>query len=242
VGGFISDPEAWAKIEAPWKRKNRLEGVDRYHAAHLNAATYEYDGWSATRRKRYNQEMLTILKNRGRRLQGMSCGMHVDAYRKVISREGQAKMGHPYLVCFKTLLATVAKQMDEGGFAPEDQVAVIVDRGDWELDAVRVFYGMKDDIGFLYRHRLATCTPGGAETFIGLQPADFVAYETFRLMHDKRQGPKQMRAALRNMLGTTRFFGYLLDEAVFESMKDGVDAAQCIPDGLVIVPPDLDER
>jgi hypothetical protein len=51
-----------------------------------------------------------------------------------------------------------------------------------------------------------------------------------------------MRAALRNMLGTTRFFGYLLDEAVFESMKDGVDAAQCIPDGLVIVPPDLDER
>jgi hypothetical protein len=242
VGGFMSDQDSWGKIESRWKRKNELEGVRRYHAAHLNAGTWEYEGWTKSRRIRYSKEMLRILKNRGRKLHGMSCGLHVDAYRKVISQEGQIKMGHPYLVCFKALIATVAKQMDEGYFPYEDRFAVIVDRGDHDFDAVRVFDAIKGDPQFPHRHRLESCTSASSEALIGLQPADFVAYETFRLMHDKRKGQTEIRAALKTMLGSTAFFGYLLDETVMVRMKDAVDKATCNPDGLVIVPPNLDAR
>jgi hypothetical protein len=41
---------------------------------------------------------------------------------------GKQRWCHPYMVCFKTVIAAIAKQMDEGTFALEDRFAV-VDRG-----------------------------------------------------------------------------------------------------------------
>ncbi len=148
-------------------------------------------------------------------------------------------MGHPYLVCFKTAIAVVAQQMDEAGYRPEDRFAVIVDRGDFELDAVRVFYAMKDNPKFKYGHRLETCTPGGAEDFIGLQPADFVAYETFRLMHERRKGNTEMRRALATMLGSTGFLCYQFGEKTLNGIKDDVQNLPSDADGFVILPPDM---
>jgi hypothetical protein len=54
VGGFFSDQTTWNKIDVAWTNKNRRVGVGRYHAAHLNGATYEYNGWSKNRRLQYN--------------------------------------------------------------------------------------------------------------------------------------------------------------------------------------------
>jgi hypothetical protein len=238
VGGFFGDGETWARVEHRWKRKNDLEGVPRYHAAHLNAGTYEYEGWSKARRVAYSKEILAILKAQKRKLHGISCGLFVDTYRQIISAEGQIKMGHPYLVCFKTVIAAIAKQMDEGSFAEEDRFAVILDRGDHDIEAVRAFYEIKDNSAFRHSHRLETCTPADSEQFIGLQPADFVAYEGFRLMHGKRTGQTKIRAAMNSMLGTTGFMGYQFGEETLNHMKDGVDAATCKPAGLVIIPPD----
>ncbi len=241
VGGFFGDQDSWNKVEKRWKRKNDLEGVPRYHAAHLNGSWWEYDGWSTSRRVRYSKEMLKILKNRGRKLHGISCGMHVDEYRTIISPSGQEKMGPPYLVCFKSVIAAVAEQMDYGGFRPEDQFATVIDRNDYDIEATRIFYEMKDNPAFAYRHRLATCTPGSAEEFIGLQPADFVAYETFRLMHDKRNGTTKIRAALNTMFGTTGFLGYLFGEESLSRIKDAVDATDCKPNGFVVIPPYIED-
>jgi len=239
VGGFFADQVTWDKIETRWQRKNDLEGVPRYHASHLNAGTWEYDGWSKARRVAYSKEILAVLKAQHKKLHGLSCGLFVDAYRQIISPEGQIKMGHPYLVCFKTLVATVAQQMDEAGYMAGDRFAVIVDRGEFELDAVRVFYAMKDNPKFKFGHRLETCTPGSAEQFIGLQPADFVAYETFRLMHERRKGPVEMRKALATMLGTTGFLSYQFGEKTLTGIRDDVDNLPSSPDGFLIVPPDM---
>ena len=98
---------------------------------------------------------------------------------------------------------------------------------------------MKDNPSFKYGTKLETCTPGDAASFIGLQPADFVAYETFRLMHGKRNGATVIRRALNGMFGTTGFIGDLFDERVFERIKDDVDVTPSAPNGFVIVPPPL---
>jgi hypothetical protein len=240
VGGFFADEDTWNKIERGWKRRNHMEGVPRFHAAHLNAGTYEYEGWTKQRRLIYSKEILSILKAQHRKLHGISIGMHVDAYRQVINPEGQVKMGHPYLVCFKSTIAAVAEQMEHAHYPYADRFAVIVDRGDMEVEAVKAFYAMKDNPRFIYGHRLATCTPGDATDFIGLQPADFVAYETFRLMHGKRNGAAQMRAAFATMLGTTGFLGRVFEEVSLNRIKDLVDATPCEPSGLVIIPPYID--
>ncbi len=242
VGGFFGDQKTWEAVERRWKKRNDRNGVPRFHAAHLNAGTWEYDGWTKSQRKTYSKRMLKILKDQRRYLHGVSCGLFVDAYRRIISSEGQVKMGHPYLVCFKTVVSVIAKEMDEAGFSPEDKFAVIVDRGDFELDAVRAFYAMKDNPKFRHSRRLETCTPGAAADFLGLQPADFVAYETFRLMNERRKGNAVMRKALAGMFGTTGFLGYQFGEETLKRIKDDVDSIEAGPGGLVIVPPGMESR
>jgi hypothetical protein len=242
VGGFFSDSETWEKVETRWNRRNGLEGVPRYHAAHLNAGTYEYDGWKKSRRVRYSKEILKTLKGHRGKLHGICCGLFVDSYRRIISADGQVKMGHPYMVCFKTIVAAIAKQMDEGGFATEDTFAVIIDRGEFSIDAVRAFYEMKDNPEFLHRHRLETCASADSEKFAGLQTADFVAYEGLRLMHDKRKGATQIRKGMNSMLDSTGFMSYQFGDESLAKMRDGVEKMASKPGGLVLIPPAGDGR
>ncbi len=152
-------------------------------------------------------------------------------------------MGHPYLVCFKSVIASVAEQMDYGKFPPRDTFAVILDQNTQEVDghrldteAARIFYEMKDNPDFKYRHRLEACTPADSSTFIALQPADFVAYEAQRLMHDKRNGIDKMRAAFNFMLDTTNFMCQMFDDATLLRLKDEIEATKCGPNGLVVIP------
>jgi hypothetical protein len=187
--------------------------------------------------------MLRILKERKRRLHGVSCGIYVDDYRRIISQDGQVKMGHPYLICFKTVVVRVAEQISdpEHGFRPEDRFTVVLDRNRFDTEAIEVFYGMKNSPAFKYSSRLEDCIAADAETFVGLQAADFVAYETFRLMHGKRSGATAIRQALNGMFPTTGFLGDLFNGEVFERIKDDVDAMPAAPNGFVIVPPPLTE-
>lgn len=243
MAGFFADENTWAKIEGRWDAKNKRVRVPRYHAAHLNAGTWEFDGWTKQRRLRYSKDLLQILKDQRQKLHGISCGLYVDEYRKIISANAQIKMGHPYLVCFKSLVAAIAEQMDYGSFPPEDRFAVVLDRNKEEFNgktlemwAVEIFYGMKDNPQFQYGHRLASCIPGSCEEFICLQPADYIAYESFRLMHDKRKGQTEMRAALNTMLGTTGFLGYMFNETAFNRLRDDIEKDTSHPNKLVIVP------
>ncbi len=112
VGGFFGDELTFDKVERRWFAKNRSAHVARYHAAHLNAGTWEYDGWSKEKRLRYSKRILQVLKDQRRKLHGFGCGMHVDDYRQIINSVGQSKLGHPYIACFKTAIAMVAAQMD----------------------------------------------------------------------------------------------------------------------------------
>lgn len=234
VGGFFGDQRTWEKVGRRWDAKNKRVGAARFHATHLNAGTWEYDGWSKNKRLKYSKHMLRILKNTKGKLHGVSCGLFVDEYRRIISPSGQVKMGHPYLVCFKTVIATIAEQMKS--FMPEDTFSVVIDQNEFSADAVRVFYEMKADPKFEHRSRLETCKPGSSDCFIELQIADFVAYESFRLMHGKRNGVTQMRHSLNSMLSTNGFFGYQFGEESLNRIKDDIDAMECKPDGFVVVP------
>jgi hypothetical protein len=158
-------------------------------------------------------------------------------------------MGHPYLVCFKSVIACVAEQMDYAKFPLGDTFAVVLDQNTEEVDgrrldaeAVRIFYEMKGNQDFKYRHRLETCTPAESRTFIPLQPADFVAYEAHRLMHGKRNGTDKMRAALNSMLGTTNFMCQMFNDTTLLRLKDDIEASKCGPNGLIVIPKYVSEE
>lgn len=238
VGGMFGDVDTWKAIESRWKRKNNLEGVTRFHAAHLNAGTWEFDGWSRPRRIAYSQEMLKILKSSGKYLHGVSIGLFADEYRRIITQKGKVRLGHPYLVCFKTLVATLGGQIENGGYEDVDQVDLILDRGDHSEYATQLFYEIKSDPQFCFRHRMGECTAASSDEVIGLQVADLVAYESMRLMHDRRTSSDyQMRPPMKSMLAQIKFLGMAFGSETLERIKDNVERTDSKPNGFVIVPP-----
>jgi hypothetical protein len=235
VAGFISDERSWSKIAKEWAAKNRRIGVERFHASHLNARDGEFEGWSKNRQMRYAKDLLRILKERKQRLHAVSCGILVRDYEKTIRAEERKKLGHPYIVCFKSCIAMIAREMarPENNWGPEDKFAVILDKNDLETEAVDVFYKMKDSVEWPYHCRLATCAPGRWQDFVELQPADLIAYETFKFLHGRHSG-KSVRKSLESMFDKNGFLGYYLDADILASLRAVVEASPCVPNGFII--------
>jgi len=239
VGGFFADEITWGKINRSWDWKNHRVGVSSFHASPLNARQGEYDGWGKNRQIRYAKDMLHILKKQGLRLHAISCGMLVRDYQRIISERGRECLGCPYIACFKTCVAMIARGMNDprGEFYPEDQFAVVLDRSDWQTEAGDIFYKMKDAAVFRDRNRLATCTPASSEEITELQTADLIAYETFKLLHSAKGGILKARRSLESMFDTNGFQGLYYGGETLERMKPQIEAAAtagCAPNGFII--------
>jgi hypothetical protein len=127
------------------------------------------------------------------------------------------------------------------GFPPEDKFAVILDRNDFEDEAVDAFYKMKDGPEWQYHHRLATCAPGSCEDFVPLECADLIAYETFRLIHNGAKDDK-VRKALRSMFSDNGFLGYSFEPDALMLLKEPLEAATCVENGFVVSFPLIPEE
>jgi hypothetical protein len=235
VGGFFSSQSIWNIVEAQWETVNSVFGVPRYHAAHLNAKTHEYDGWDDAKKLLYSKQLLKIVNDRGKTMRPVTCGILADEYRSIINDKGRENLGSPYLACFKSCVALIAKEMQEN-FPPEDKFEVFIDIDDGYLEAVEHFNRLKDNTNFQYRSKLATCTPGKMEEMSPLQSADMVAYEVFRRLHSLKNTESQMRSVLsllyQHNAPSERYFG----AKTLRAFKSGIESAVCDPGGLVIIP------
>src|SRR5271163_4703515 len=113
IAGFFCSQPVWESVEDRWNDINERFTVPRFHASHLNHKSEEYEGWNNAQKLCYSKSMLQIINDQGNKMYGISCGMLADEYRKIINEEGRAKLGHPYLACFKTCIATIARAMDK---------------------------------------------------------------------------------------------------------------------------------
>jgi hypothetical protein len=241
VGGFFSNEYTWADVEKRWGAENQRVGVSRYHAANVNARSGEFEGWEKEKQIVYSKNLLQILRDQKTDIHAVSCAMWASDYYRIISDEGRRKLGSPYVACFKNCVATIAREMELRGFQPEDKFEVVLDRSAYEGEAVEVFYKMKDERKWAYHHRLATCAPGSWEDFVPLECADLIAYETFRLIHDRTKGDK-VRKALQLMFSDNGFLGYSFEPDALNSLKEALEDAVCVDNGFVVSFPPLPDE
>ncbi|HEY2380290.1 MAG TPA: DUF3800 domain-containing protein [Terriglobia bacterium] len=238
VGGVFAGESAWTDIEKQWAPINMQFGVGRYHAAQVNAREGEFKDWLKDKQRDYSKALLDIVLNQGRKIHAISCGMLPREYRAIISEEGRRKLGHPYLACFKSAIALIAQEMEfRRHFGPDDKFAVILDRNEHENEAVEIFYKMKDSKEWPFHRRLATCAPGGWEDHLGLQPADLIAYETYRILADRYDGKyndDDVRPFLRRMFSTNGFLGYYFEPWAFNEIKEHLENIDCVPNGFIL--------
>ncbi len=235
IAGFMAEEAIWNKIEHSFERKNERVGVQRFHASHLNARDYEFKGWTAQRSKRYVKDLLAILARSRKQLIAVAFSLFADEYRRIIPQEGREKFGEPYVVCFKMLVANIAKLMDDRGFPSDYRFSIILDRNKFNSQAVKTFFAMKEHPDNKRRHRFGTCAPGCWEEFTALQPADLIAYETFRLLQNKRQGVERVRKAIEKMVPYNSFSSKFIGAPFFEEIKPILEASKCGPNGFLLL-------
>ncbi|MFI5095191.1 MAG: hypothetical protein ACHQIK_17280 [Candidatus Acidiferrales bacterium] len=236
VAGFLANEFVWGKIEKPWLEKNKEYGVSRFHAAYVNARDGEFAGWSKPHRDSYVLPLLGMLQEQGRYLHAISVGMYPRDYEKIINPHGRRLFGTPYIACFKTCVVLIAHEMELMGLPREDKFAVVFDRNEFESDAVKIFYALKDNPAFPLRHRLATCAPGGWEEFVPLQCADMIAYDTHRLLEDKKVGMERTRKSLESLYSKNSFMGFYFEQDLLRSFKEPLENAKGVDNGFIVTP------
>ena len=110
-----------------------------------------------------------------------------------------------------------------------------MEQNEHQKDAIEIFYKMKAHPGWRAAYRLGTCAPGDRDEFIALQPADLIAYETFRLVHERHFGFKRVRKALQKMWAQNGFSGFYYEPDVLESIKPTAENDTSEPNGCIII-------
>jgi hypothetical protein len=76
--------------------------------------------------------------------------MHAQDYYRIINEVGRSKLGHPYLACFKSCVTTLATQMSDENFPIGDKFGVVLDRNQFQEEAIRLFAQLKADKSWPY--------------------------------------------------------------------------------------------
>lgn len=241
ISGFFSDEPTWKIVEAEWKTINVKYAVKAFHAVHLNHRNKEFTGWSVEQQRGYSAELLDSVNRQKGRMRAYNCGIRGDFYRSIISEKSQIKMGHPWVACFQSCIAMIAKDMEQ--MPVEDKFSVVFGReprfATWAHEA---FGWLKQNPLFKYAERLGDCAPESPEQCVPLQIADLMAYEYYkRMVSDRERIP--LKLIRKHNVYCERYFG----EKTFLSLKQQIEETRCSPNQLVIIPsfsgePDGDER
>jgi len=108
----------------------------------------------------------------------------VREYQDIISEQGRNCLGHPYIACFKTCIAMIARGMNDprGGFYPEDQFAVVLDRNIGRRSR-RYFLQNERYDGFSRSQPSCDLHPGIFGRSQRTPDRRLIAYDTFKLLH-----------------------------------------------------------
>jgi len=96
---------------------------------------------------------------------------------------------------------------------------------------------MKNHPTWRAAYRLGDCAPGNRDEFIALQPADLIAYETFRLIHERHFGMNKIRKPLNKMFPFNGFSGFYYEPEILEHMKPIAENDTSEPNGCIIIHP-----
>ncbi len=104
---------------------------------------------------------------------------------------------------------------------PLDRVMLIHDHGSWDLEALQAYNAMVDDPEWEDAWRFVSISPLRWQDDAGLQAADMIAYESFKMINSNvcAGGGAELRKAMKELL----------------KMNDGVYAEHLNVEGLQIL-------
>jgi len=216
---LASDPVGWGEIERGWKlclaAKNRAlraqgrQQISRYHAADCSSRQGEFSDWTTEEQIAFVKQLMPNL-SRGRAwVNTVSYSIPLEDFVKEFDIKGD-----PIPTCYQELVKFVMLEMvaqireTQQKARSARPVAYILFHERCPQDGMYLaaFNAMMNDPTFTGKEYFSTIAPLGWEHCIPLQPADMVAYETFKEAERQFTG-RMRRKSLQLLMQSSKFGG-----------------------------------
>ncbi len=216
---LASDPPGWAAIEHGWKlclaaknRELKKQGrtqISRYHAADCSSLKGEFRGWSIDEQVKLATELMATI-SRGRAwVNNIAFSIPLAEFVKEFDIKGD-----PLPLCYQELVKFVMLEMtaqireaqEKRGSTRPVLYVLFHERCSHDGLYLSAFNAMMNDATFAGKEHFSTIAPLGWEHCIPLQPADMIAYETFKEAERQLTGRKRRRS-LEFLMQSRKFGG-----------------------------------
>jgi hypothetical protein len=216
---LASDPTGWAAIDRGWKlclvaknRKLKAQGrpqISRYHAADCSSLQGEFSGWSVDEQVKFARELMATLSRDRAWVNNISYSIPLKDFIKEFNIEGD-----PIPVCYEELVKFIMLEMaaqlreakEQRGSVRPVAYVLFHERCNHDGLYLAAFNKMMQDSTFKGKEHFSTIAPLGWEHCISLQPADMIAYETFKEAERQLTGRKR-RKSLEFLMQSKKFGG-----------------------------------
>ena len=199
VGGFIATANEWDELEPEWWEVLKKHNIKEFHAVDFAQSRGDFLRWPENKRQTFLGELAAILSRCMRNpSKPIAALLPITEFNNLEIQE-QVKWGSdPYFVCLEHCI-TLAAVHSINLYPSSGNVEIFCDeQPKFEGIANRVYRACQEKLPNGMGDRLSGFSFGKSEKWIGLQVADFVAYECLQLRRD-------MFAGKDNLVDKTRW-------------------------------------
>jgi len=204
LAGYLAPEKEWTRFIPRWQAVLQKYGVSVFHASEFNSCTGEFEKFKDNKEGQtaLAVELLKTISDRPRIIP-FNTGIIIKDYDALLRPVLSPNPEHPYYISMKILLSQMAVAMNHiREYPTHERIACVFDRQtEFGKRAVELFNMALEDKGWQGQRRYC---PGisfvAKHDYIPLQPADALAYESYREFdrryHYPKRSPRPPYAAL----------------------------------------------
>ncbi|MGH9542120.1 MAG: hypothetical protein ACRD2H_09590 [Terriglobales bacterium] len=186
-----TDPLGWLAIVSRWKkalaRRNRTllnagrPRISRYHSSDFNSSRGEYSGWSEEEKAAFAKELVAALGTKFTYL--VAYTVPLTEFAQIFPEDAGNRDRTCYSFLLQWLMLEIGAAVREArhrGPVRNVEVVLFHDWCQFNGSLLAAFEKMVGDQTFPERDLFSTIAPRRWQDTVALQPADLIAYETFK--------------------------------------------------------------
>lgn len=230
LGCVIADGTHWERFEKEWKLLLEQTNaallaagkptISRYHASDCSTLNGEFESWDIPMTREITAEIKNIFNRCP--LVTVAFGAEVSDIVAVFPEASEKAHNLAFAIFLTHITGYIADRILPDVRWPEESMTFIHDRGSYNGVLHDTFE--YERLNSKYQNKLTSLTPMGWETAILLQPADFIAYESFKAIERELEGNKRRKSL--QLLLDLKFLGAFcqkLQKADLQQFRDSLN-------------------
>jgi hypothetical protein len=220
-GGWLGEESEWNRLEGQWLKRieheRRKHGkLARYHASDCASRLQDYQGWSIAEQIQHTQKLQAIITRRD--LIAICSGVDLLALSRVFTGDAKDPLRGAYDLTVRHLMMMIRTAVRRGH---GHRVTIIHDQTNGYNGVISdAFHRFLEEAGERYKELFVTIAPMRWQDCVPLQPADMIAFDTFKLLDGTVHSSARMRRSLQELLGKAAHIeGRYFNEALMLRLK-----------------------